>query len=239
MITTVLFDVGTTLLGVKGRPPVQYSDAARELVGFDRPPVDYEEAFDAVMREHGPAIFAFDPTRVIDDDFEYDRWRRFSCLVFDRLGLDTDRGRTVADALIDVFATPETWTPFPDTWPTLNRLRARDDVRIGIVSNWSTSLRRILEVHDLIDPFEVIIGSCEEGIEKPDPAIFLLALDALGTSPAETIYVGDSLEADVAGAHATGMTPLLIDRRGRHVGHPSRIESLVEVAEALGRWPRA
>ena len=233
MYSTVLFDVGTTLLGVRGGPATQYAETALAVTGFDRPAPDYQAAFDDVMREHGAAIFRHDPAHPVDDDLEHDRWRQFSRLVLERLGLHESGQRRVAEALIGVFAEPDVWAPFPDTWPMLEAIHERGDVRIGIVSNWSRNLRRVLAAHDLIEPFAVIVGSCDEGVEKPNPAIFHLALAALDANAGETIYVGDSLEADVAGAEATGMTPLLIDRRGRHADHPCRIASLLEVVERL------
>ena len=52
------------------------------------------------------------------------------------------------------------------------------------------------------------------GITKPDPRIFQIALDRLAVSPAETIMVGDSPSADIAGAHAAGIRAALLDPHG-------------------------
>ena len=45
----------------------------------------------------------------------------------------------------------------------------------------------------------------DAGVSKPDPGIFMMALDALGTPPAEAVMVGDSWSADVIGARAAGI----------------------------------
>ena len=49
------------------------------------------------------------------------------------------------------------------------------------------------------------------GIAKPDPRIFQLGLDAAGTTPGETVYVGDSYFVDVVGARAAGLGAVLFD----------------------------
>ncbi len=48
---------------------------------------------------------------------------------------------------------------------------------------------------------------------KPDPAIFLRALGALRASAGESLFVGDSYQIDVVGAHAAGMRVAWLDRR--------------------------
>ena len=51
-------------------------------------------------------------------------------------------------------------------------------------------------------------------VEKPDPAIFLIATKTLSLSPHEQtiLYVGNDYSLDVMGARAAGLTPVLIDR---------------------------
>ena len=79
----------------------------------------------------------------------------------------------------------------------------------------------------------VILDSAVVGVAKPDPAIFRIALDALGV-PADrsVLHVGDSLRYDVAGAHAAGLQPVHMDPYGfcpAPDGHP-HIRSLAELA---------
>jgi len=45
---------------------------------------------------------------------------------------------------------------------------------------------------------------------KPSPAMYQLALERLGTSPGETLVVGDRLETDIAGAQAIGCRTALV-----------------------------
>jgi pyrophosphatase PpaX len=58
--------------------------------------------------------------------------------------------------------------------------------------------------------FETVVGGDETARHKPDPEPLLLALDRLGASPQEAVYVGDSpfdMEAArAAGIHAVGVS---------------------------------
>ena len=49
---------------------------------------------------------------------------------------------------------------------------------------------------------------------KPDRRIYEVALAKAGSTPAETLFVGDSLQHDVAGARAVGMRTVLIGEPG-------------------------
>src|SRR5438552_632864 len=53
--------------------------------------------------------------------------------------------------------------------------------------------------------FSVLVDSAHVGCAKPEPRIFLHALDALGLGPADATFVGDSPSRDMAGARAVGM----------------------------------
>jgi putative hydrolase of the HAD superfamily len=61
----------------------------------------------------------------------------------------------------------------------------------------------------------IVIDSAVVGVAKPDPAIFSIALDALGVPPSHAVlHVGDSLRYDVAGALAAGLQPVHMDPYG-------------------------
>jgi HAD superfamily hydrolase (TIGR01509 family) len=109
----------------------------------------------------------------------------------------------VASTLYERVMDPSAWIPYPDTAPTLRALRVRG-LRIGIVSNVPQDLRPIFAAHGLADLVDAFTHSFEVGAEKPDPAIFLRACEALGTKPEETLMVGDHPVAD-AGALKAGL----------------------------------
>jgi putative hydrolase of the HAD superfamily len=85
-------------------------------------------------------------------------------------------------------------------------------------------------------PVGVVVDSTVVGVAKPDPAIFRIALDALGVRPdSSVLHVGDSLRYDVAGALATGLQPVHMDPYGfcpAPHGH-RHIRTLAELARSL------
>jgi putative hydrolase of the HAD superfamily len=56
-----------------------------------------------------------------------------------------------------------------------------------------------------------IIDSHEVGVMKPHPSIFHVALSAMDVDPARAVFIGDSLLADIRGAHAVGMMAVHFD----------------------------
>ena len=79
-----------------------------------------------------------------------------------------------------------------------------------------------------------IVDSGAVGVAKPDPRIFHLALEAVGTTPDRAIHVGDAYQYDVRGARAAGVRPLLVDPLGiRDDVDCERIASLLDVAALL------
>jgi putative hydrolase of the HAD superfamily len=91
----------------------------------------------------------------------------------------------------------------------LARLRAAD-LRLGVVSNSDGRVDEALEAAGLRRYFDVVVDSAVAGVEKPDPRIFHVALDALGVLPDEALYVGDLYDVDVVGARAAGIDAILL-----------------------------
>jgi HAD superfamily hydrolase (TIGR01509 family) len=85
----------------------------------------------------------------------------------------------------------------------LERLSAAG-LALACVSNWDASLAGQLERAGLRRLFVTVVSSAEAGAPKPDPAVFRLALERLGTAPERTLHVGDE-EADRDGAGAAGL----------------------------------
>jgi putative hydrolase of the HAD superfamily len=87
---------------------------------------------------------------------------------------------------------------------SLARLKAAG-LRLGVVSNSDGRVEQALVAAGLRDFFDVVIDSALVGLEKPDPRIFRVALDALGVLPEEALYVGDLYDIDVLGAQRAGV----------------------------------
>src|SRR4051812_15967929 len=120
--------------------------------------------------------------------------------------------------------------PFPDAVPALRELRALG-VKLVAASNWDISLHEQLERTGLTALLDGALSSAEVGAPKPDPEMFARALALAGARPEEALHVGDDLEADVGGALAAGLEPVLIDRDGSLQAPPGvrRIASLAEL----------
>jgi putative hydrolase of the HAD superfamily len=81
---------------------------------------------------------------------------------------------------------------------------------------------------------EVILDSTVVGIAKPDPRIFDLALDALGVPADRALHVGDTPGADVDGARAADVHPVLVDPYDLHPDlDVERVDSLADVVELV------
>lgn len=98
--------------------------------------------------------------------------------------------------------------PTPNVGEALEGLRTAG-IKVGIICDVglapSTTLRRYLTRHGLIDHFDHWSFSDEVGCFKPDPAIFAHALAGLGGfTPDQAAHVGDLRRTDVAGAQAAG-----------------------------------
>lgn len=102
---------------------------------------------------------------------------------------------------------------YPDVVPALERLRSR--FKIGVVSDAQrVFFRTELAATGLAALVDVAVASGEHGFHKPDPRLFQIALERLGVPHDEAVYVGDSVDRDMCGAHAAGMRAVLLDRFG-------------------------
>ena len=135
------------------------------------------------------------------------------------LGLDVPVG-----ALLDSLR----FFAYPDAAPALRELRAAG-LRTVVVSNWDHSLHERLHETGLAPLLDGALASAEVGAAKPDRAIFAAALELAGTGDAW--HVGDTVEADVAGARAAGLRPVLIARDGDAVAPPG--VPLIETLDGL------
>lgn len=126
------------------------------------------------------------------------------------------------------------WESVPAEVPgALDRLRAAG-LTLAVVSNANGTLRAHLARLGLAARFDQVLDSHEEGVEKPDPRIFRIALARCGARPETTLHVGDLYHVDVAGARAAGVHAALLDPAGLYPeADCPRFESLTAVADAV------
>ena len=158
-------------------------------------------------------------------------WMGFYTDVLGGLGHD---GGELAEALFRAFSDPAAYRLFDDVRPALDELAGRG-ITLGLVSNFEPWLDEVLALQGIDGRFAAVAVSGKLGVAKPDPRIFKAALDATGADPGATVHVGDQPVNDVAGAMAAGITPVLIDRFGRHpdAGGAHRVEDLGGLLELV------
>jgi putative hydrolase of the HAD superfamily len=161
-------------------------------------------------------------------------WHYFN-LVLDGAGIA--RSPATDAALLEVKAWHDRhclWEDVPDgVRPSLERFRTAG-LRLAVVSNSNGTLRRLLDRLGLTPAFEVILDSAVEGMEKPDPRFFQLALERLGEEAGKALHVGDIYNVDVVGARAAGIRPVLLDEAGLYTeADCPRVRSLEELAGHL------
>ncbi|MCW4003962.1 MAG: HAD family hydrolase [Candidatus Bathyarchaeota archaeon] len=87
--------------------------------------------------------------------------------------------------------------------------------KLGLVSNFAIPecVLKLLKTSHIDHFFDVIVISGAINKRKPSPEIFQTALKMLGVSVDETVFVGDTIDADIEGPKAVGMKAIYIERR--------------------------
>lgn len=220
------FDCAGTLLKVDWAPGRFAVTCAREA-GF---PLGEAEgaSYTRLLQQRWAAYENLNTTKdsVALDGF----WRQLTVDWLIAAGLGTECANSVlaiaAERLLDRFSL------FEDVLPALDLLDSLG-VRMAIISNWDYSLHRILRAKGLTDRFEFALASLEEGIEKPNPRIFEIALERLKVPACDVAHIGDDPVDDFNGARDAGLRGLLIDRSLDRVQLP-RLARLTELPEVLG-----
>ena len=121
----------------------------------------------------------------------------------------------------------------------LRRLHGK--YKLGIISNFAIPecVHKLLKADHLDGLFDVVVVSAAVNKRKPSPEIFKSTLKALGVSASETVFVGDTVDADVEGSKAVGMKAIFIERREQKASKKfcpdQKIKSLSELPLVLER----
>ncbi len=163
------------------------------------------------------------------DERDLSTWAHYDRAYFGALGLSDD------DLIIAIEArdrarraesVENVWTlVLQHNIDAFARISTRRPVAI-VTNNNGTAVQQCLDhaICQLDDgPLPRVATIVDSGviqIAKPDPRIFHPAIEALGTDPSRTLYVGDTVHADVLGAEAAGMPVVQLDPLGLHEDHP-------------------
>ena len=126
------------------------------------------------------------------------------------LSSDSDTRALEERLLLDLYG--EVLRQMEANRPVLAQLAAR--VPLALVSNFYGNLPAVVEEMGIGSYFQTVVESAAEGIRKPDPRLFEIALDRLGLQPQETMVVGDSLKNDILPAHSLGCATAWLQGEG-------------------------
>jgi len=193
----------------------------------DENAVDSPEVFDPVVYRADDGLVGTIPATLSFDETV----RRLSADIASGLAVRDGRVVTrVADRFLD-----DAHRHLRRNQALLARLRAR--YRLGIVSNFYGNLDTVCHNTAIRSLFGVVVDSVRAGFSKPDPRIFMRALDELGVAAPAATFVGDSAARDMAGARGLGMRHIWLIAAPPPSGGPccpgdAMIHSLTDV-EAL------
>jgi HAD superfamily hydrolase (TIGR01549 family) len=176
-----------------------------------------------------------DDRKVIGGTTDASRGWLFFDLVLSHAGVAPSEGTAAALADLHTYHTASNlWEYVPDAvLPALDALRARG-LRIVVVSNANGTLRAHLDRLRLRPRFDVVLDSQDEGVEKPDPRFFEIALARSGAQKDTTIHIGDLYYVDVMGARSAGLRGVLLDEANlRPDADCPRVRTLDELVKRI------
>ncbi len=179
MIKAVLFDLDGTLVNTLS---------------------DLANATNAVLKRHGYKTHPIERYRT----FVGNGARR---LISDAVGVSQD---TATDCLLADFVKEydrrclETCQPYDGAVQTVTQMKTRG-LKLGIVTNKPQRQAVRIARHFFGDMFSCIYGGIPDRPKKPDPAAVNEAMCALGVSPSQALFIGDS-DVDIYTAKNVGIT---------------------------------
>ncbi|MGC9334180.1 MAG: HAD-IA family hydrolase [Anaerolineae bacterium] len=200
---TVVFDVGGTLLGFHDSAPFQEFLAEAELpAAAEDTRALHRRLLEVITTERDAA------QGLGAKEYELSDWWR---TIFEKTWPDRP----------DLAERMKLWLSigrfdrlFGDVLPALEGLKEMG-LRLGVLSNFGTSLRDVLRGFGLLAYFDFVVVSAEVSLAKPDPRIFELAVEQASHPRARILYVGDHVGDDMEGAAGADVDAVLIDRRDR------------------------
>jgi beta-phosphoglucomutase len=200
---TVVFDVGGTLLGLHESGPFQeFLEQAALPARVEDSQALHRRLIGVILAERNAAQGLGAEEQELSD-----WWRSIFAKTWpDRPDLAAEMELWLLAGRFDRL--------FDDVRPALAGLREMG-LRLGVLSNFGTHLREILQRFEVSADFDFIVVSAEVGLAKPDPRIFELTLEQAGCPRDRMLYVGDHVGDDIEGARGAGIDAVLIDRRDR------------------------
>ncbi|MFH1663345.1 MAG: HAD family hydrolase [archaeon] len=121
---------------------------------------------------------------------------------------------------------------FPETIKALEKTKKH--FKTALISNCENfGVKSLSKDFSLSNYFDEVVLSCETGLLKPNPKIFLLPLKKLKIKPQDAVMIGDSMRTDMGGAKRAGMKTILIDRKGKAKGKNLSVDAVINSLNEL------
>jgi len=154
-------------------------------------------------------------------------------LLLNRLGIDIELGvnirkkmREKENNLIWTYTTSEVIEGL--------KLLKENGFKLSVISNSDGTVEEQIKKAGLRKYFEKVYDSGIIGIEKPDPRIFIYALNDLNLKPSEVIYVGDIMMIDVLGANRAKIGAIHLDPLNLYQSFPGmHLKSIYEFSQTI------
>ena len=207
-IRGVLFDSGDTLvrpLGGAWAPGHRFHEL---ISAYGLRDLAWHRMDDALSKAQ---TYLIDNHSLITEDEEREQFQTFYDIVLRELGIEHPNSSLtlqLAKSVVDEL----NMEPFPETLGVVRRLHHKG-LRLGILSDTWPSLERkygLLGLRDYFDPFVI---SARVGTTKPDPKIFMIAIEGMRLPPENILFVDDS-PINVRAAITLGLHGVLMARNG-------------------------
>jgi len=192
-----------------------------------------EVNLDDFLRVYEPINFKYwklyREEKVTKSNLRYGRLRE----TFDKIGVKVEDEMIyhLSESYIDHLSTFNHL--FDGTFEILNYLK--DKYQLHIITNgFEEAQDKKMTTSNIKPYFKTVTNSEMVGVKKPNPKIFNFALDWAKAKPHESVMIGDSLEADIEGAHNIGMDTIHFDYKDIHNNHKyKRITNLKTLVNHL------
>lgn len=210
MISAIVFDVDDTI----------YDQQAPYRIAVEKcfPDFDMTQINQAYIRFRHYSDTGF--PRVMAGEWTTEYFRFWRCeqtlLEFDYQQISEDEGnhfQEVYEKELDQI------TMLDEMRLTLDFLKEKN-IPMGVITNGPTEhqLKKVkkLGLYDYVAPKRVLVSQAT-GFQKPQKEIFNLAAEQFDMNPDTTLYVGDSYDNDIIGAHNSGWHSMWFNHRGRRL----------------------
>jgi HAD superfamily hydrolase (TIGR01662 family) len=237
-LEAIIFDLGDTLIYFSGSWAEVLSQANRvlarslRLAGLGLEEAAFLDSFEREMNDY---------YRERDSEFIEHTTYTILCRVLADLGLAGIPEVTLRGCLREMYAVFQRhWLAEEESVPALQACKAHG-YRLGMVSNTADdgNVQTLVDQVMIRPYFDRIITSAAAGIRKPNPRIFRPLLDEWKIPPDRVAMVGDTLGADILGAHNAGMFAIWVTRRADTAGNRAHRDTIFPdaVIESVGDLP--